>query len=75
MKSYDILHVKITAITDATVYVSEGKRYRWLNHLDHFDVQDGTEFISKGDFEFYVTGVAKEITPGSFKVRTWVEFG
>ena len=75
MKSYDILHVKITSITDATVYVSEGKRYRWLNHLDHFDVQSDTEFTTKGDFEFYITGVATQIVPGSFRIRAWVEFG
>ena len=36
MKTWDTLHMKISAIKDVQVYVAEGKRYRWLTHLDRF---------------------------------------
>lgn len=75
MQTYDTLHMKISAIKDAQVYVAEGKRYRWLTHLDRFKVPDGTEFATKGGFEFYVVGVATDIFPGTFKVRAWVTKG
>ena len=75
MKDYDKLKMTITGIENVEVYVAESKRYRWLTHLDHFDVTDGQAFETTGNFEFYVVGVATSIMPGSYRIRTWVEFG
>ena len=75
MKDYDKLKMTITGIENVDVYVAESKRYRWLTHLDHFDVINGQAFETTGNFEFYVVGVATSIMPGSYRIRTWVEFG
>ena len=57
------------------VYVARSKGYRWLTHLDHFNVADGKEFESNNNFEFYVVGVATRIYPGTLRIRAWVEKG
>lgn len=42
MNDYDILKMTVTNYENVEVYVAESRNYRWLTHMDHFLVEDGT---------------------------------
>ena len=72
MKEYDKLYLKIYNIEKADVYVSKGKGYKWINHLDSMAFEDDV-FTTSAGWQFYVVGVSNDIFKGTFGMKIWVE--
>ena len=73
MRQNDSLKLKISDIENAEIYVAKGKSYKWINHLDTFNVQEGQVFDTRKDWFFFITGIGTSYLRGSFKIETWVE--
>lgn len=72
MKEYDKLYLKIYNVEKADVYVSKGKGYKWINHLDSMAFEDDV-FTTSAGWQFYVVGVSNDIFKGTFGMKIWVE--
>jgi hypothetical protein len=67
MKQNDVMYLRISKIENADVYVSKGKSYKWISHLDAI-ATDGMQFDTRMGFQFYVVGVANNIFKGTFRL-------
>ena len=72
MQEKDQLKIQIVSVENADVYVSKGKFYRWLDHLDSI-AYNGNTFDTAKNWQFYVVGVANSKFKGSYGFRVWVE--
>ena len=72
MKEYDKMYIKFYGIENADVYISKGKGYKWINHLDSMAYNDDV-FTTSAGWQFYVVGVGNNIFKGTFKFKVWVE--
>lgn len=72
MKEYDKMYLKITNVERTDVYISKGKGYKWINHLDSMAYENDV-FSTSAGWQFYVVGVANDIFKGTFSIKVWVE--
>ena len=59
------MYLEFSKIENAEVYVSKGKGFMWLSHLDQ-NVFDGTIVDTRMGWQFYVVGVATNVFKGTF---------
>ena len=58
MSDIDIMKIKITKISGATLYIAKGTSYTWISHLDYFlGKNEEIEIETKKGWNFYVVGV------------------
>lgn len=74
MEENDELLVEIDKIENANVYVSKGKGYRWVNHLDRL-ASNGNIFSTRMGWQIYVVGVGNSMFKGTFRMKIYISKG
>ena len=66
------MFIKFYGIENADVYISKGKGYKWVNHLDSMAYNEDI-FTTSAGWQFYIAGVGNSVFKGTFKMKIWVE--
>ena len=80
MTDSDIMHLEISDISNAIVYVHKtvSGKYRWFSHMDDYIAEfpiETTKYEARIGIDFYIVGVGLNQFKANYKIKTWIGTG